>query len=83
MEFEYVDDDFRVGEAKVDEVLDWSDVEEGDVEEEFAAGDKTVTGEFQIGSQYHFHLETQTCIVKPEEDGLTVSSSTQVRHLAT
>ena len=50
---------------------------EGDVEEEFAAGDKTVTGEFQIGSQYHFHLETQTCIVKPEEDGFTVSSSTQ------
>ena len=50
---------------------------EGDVDQEFAAGDQTVTGEFQIGSQYHFHLETQTCIVKPEEDGFTVSSSTQ------
>ena len=29
------------------------------------------------GTQYHFHLETQTCIAKPEEDGMTVSSSTQ------
>ena len=36
-----------------------------------------VSGEFQIGSQYHFHLETQTCIVTPEEDGVSVISTTQ------
>ena len=24
-----------------------------------------VSGEFEIGSQYHFHLETQSVIVRP------------------
>jgi len=28
-----------------------------------------VQGEFEIGSQYHFHMETQSCIVKPTENG--------------
>jgi xanthine dehydrogenase molybdopterin-binding subunit B len=37
-----------------------------------------VEGEFEIGSQYHFHLEPQTCIVRPIEDGqYQVLSSTQ------
>ena len=30
---------------------------------------KTISGEFEIGAQHHFHLETQTCIVRPLEDG--------------
>ena len=50
---------------------------DGDEETELAAAANTVTGEFQIGSQYHFHLETQTCVVTPEEDGVRVVSSTQ------
>ena len=27
-----------------------------------------VSGEFEIGSQYHFHMETQSVIVRPVED---------------
>ena len=50
---------------------------EGDVEAELSAGKESVKGEFEIGSQYHFHLETQTCIVTPEEDGVRVTSTTQ------
>lgn len=39
---------------------------------------KTITGEFEIGSQYHFHLETQTCLVRPIEEGqFEVNCSTQ------
>jgi len=37
-----------------------------------------VSGEFEIGSQYHFHMETHSCICKPNEDGgLDVTSATQ------
>ena len=50
---------------------------DGDVEEEFSAGAEVVTGEVQFGSQYHFHIETQTCVVTPEEDGVRVISTTQ------
>ena len=32
---------------------------------------KTVQGEFEIGSQYHFHLEPHSCLVRP----LVTSSS--------
>ena len=29
----------------------------------------TVSGEFEVGSQYHFHMETQRCLVRPREEG--------------
>ena len=32
-------------------------------------GPYNVTGELEIGSQYHFHMETQSCVVSPDEDG--------------
>ena len=39
---------------------------EGDVEKELKGSAKTVSGEFGIGSQYPFHLETQICISVPK-----------------
>ncbi|KAJ8719469.1 hypothetical protein PYW08_011644 [Mythimna loreyi] len=36
-----------------------------------------VSGEMRIGEQYHYHMETQTCVATPTEDGLEVLSSTQ------
>ncbi|CAG7825616.1 unnamed protein product [Allacma fusca] len=38
---------------------------------------KTISGEFRNGSQYHFHMETQTCICIPREDSMDVHCSTQ------
>ncbi|XP_072940393.1 xanthine dehydrogenase-like [Epargyreus clarus] len=36
-----------------------------------------IRGELELNSQYHYHMETQTCVVKPTEDGIDVYSSTQ------
>ena len=36
-----------------------------------------ISGHLEIGGQYHFHMETQTCIAIPTEDGLDIFSSTQ------
>ncbi|XP_037075287.1 LOW QUALITY PROTEIN: indole-3-acetaldehyde oxidase-like [Pollicipes pollicipes] len=50
----------------------------GDAEEAIAAAPRQVSGEFQIGGQYHFYMETQTVRVVPcEDDQLTVYCSTQ------
>lgn len=38
---------------------------------------KKVTGTFDIGSQYHYTMETQTTVCLPAEDGIDVYSSTQ------
>ena len=42
----------------------------GDVEATFSGCDHVLEGEFFMGGQEHFYLETQACIVRPSgEDG--------------
>ncbi|XP_039446739.1 uncharacterized protein LOC120426101 [Culex pipiens pallens] len=41
------------------------------------SGTKIVKGRLELAGQYHYHMETQTCICVPLEDGLDVYSSTQ------
>ncbi|XP_055607410.1 uncharacterized protein LOC129755104 [Uranotaenia lowii] len=38
---------------------------------------KQVKGRFEIGNQYHYTMEAQTCVCVPIEDGMDVYSSTQ------
>ncbi|XP_055537408.1 xanthine dehydrogenase/oxidase-like [Wyeomyia smithii] len=40
-------------------------------------GDLNIKGHFEIGGQYHYYMETQTCVCIPIEDGMDVYSSTQ------
>ena len=39
-----------------------------------------VSGEFEVGSQYHFHMEPQSVIVRPVED-LQVLTFEGTKHL--
>ncbi|XP_037049555.1 xanthine dehydrogenase-like [Bradysia coprophila] len=41
---------------------------------------KKVAGTFDIGTQYHYTMEPQTCVCIPAEDGIEVISSTQWVH---
>eukprot|EP01099_Mayorella_cantabrigiensis_P001300 TRINITY_DN1561_c0_g1_i1.p1 TRINITY_DN1561_c0_g1~~TRINITY_DN1561_c0_g1_i1.p1 ORF type:complete len:805 (-),score=201.37 TRINITY_DN1561_c0_g1_i1:192-2579(-) len=55
-----------------------SPVETGNITIGFAGSDYVVEGSTSVGSQYHFHLETHTCSVIPEDDGtMTIYSATQ------
>ncbi|XP_058831229.1 uncharacterized protein LOC131689891 [Topomyia yanbarensis] len=38
---------------------------------------RIIKGRFEISGQYHFTMETQTCVCVPIEDGMDVYSSTQ------
>ena len=52
-------------------------MEYGDVVGALNTADHVVQGRFKMGSQYHFHMETQTCIVTPVEDGFDLEVTSQ------
>ena len=52
-------------------------LEYGDAEGAISGADHVIQGRFRMGSQYHFHMETQTCIVTPVEDGFDVDIASQ------
>ena len=43
----------------------------------FAKSAQIVEGEWNRGSQYHFHMECQACTVIPFEDTYNVTATTQ------
>ncbi|XP_055605925.1 aldehyde oxidase 3-like [Uranotaenia lowii] len=43
-------------------------------------GSKTIKGNFVLSGQYHYTMETQTCVCIPTEDGMDVYSSSQSLH---
>lgn len=50
----------------------------GTVAKEFGVGaTQKVKGHFDVGLQYHYTMEPQTCVCVPIEDGMDVYSSTQ------
>ena len=51
--------------------------EYGDVDGEMEACDRQISGQFRMGSQYHYHMETHVVQVTPLEDGFDVTVPTQ------
>lgn len=50
----------------------------GKVAKEFGVGGThSVKGRYEVGLQYHYTMEPQTCVVVPIEDGMDVYSATQ------
>ena len=53
-------------------------IDTGDTEAAFSGSAHIIEGEFQIGGQEHFYLETQVSLARPGEDGdMEVISATQ------
>ncbi|GAB0096226.1 xanthine dehydrogenase [Sergentomyia squamirostris] len=49
----------------------------GEQNSEQVEGQHTISGNFTLGPQYHFHTENQTCICSPSTQGIDVYASTQ------
>ncbi|XP_065883616.1 xanthine dehydrogenase-like isoform X2 [Dysidea avara] len=49
----------------------------GDAKGAISNSAHTISGNISCGTQYHFHMETQTSLCIPEDDSYTVYSSTQ------
>jgi xanthine dehydrogenase/oxidase len=48
-----------------------------DSEHQTLNGQYEIKGRFEIGAQYHYTMETQTCVCVPNDEGMDVYSSTQ------
>ncbi|KAK3730646.1 hypothetical protein RRG08_060314 [Elysia crispata] len=50
----------------------------GDAKKAIAGAPHQITGQIKCGEQYHFHMETQSCLCAPTDDGgMEVLASTQ------
>ena len=47
------------------------------IKEGWASSETIVEGEFEVGAQYHFYMETLTAACAPTEDGMDVYCTTQ------
>ncbi|RUS82188.1 hypothetical protein EGW08_010070, partial [Elysia chlorotica] len=54
----------------------------GNPDDAWKSVDKIVEGTVEMGSQYHFYLETQVCLAVPSEDGIDMYVATQSSDLA-
>ncbi len=52
----------------------WS---KGDADGAIAAAPRRLSGRIEMGGQEHFYLEGQAAVAQPQEDGVTIHSSTQ------
>eukprot|EP00756_Hemistasia_phaeocysticola_P009876 Hpha_TRINITY_DN14965_c1_g1::TRINITY_DN14965_c1_g1_i1::g.144018::m.144018/K00106/XDH; xanthine dehydrogenase/oxidase len=50
----------------------------GDASGAFSTADKVTEFTFEMGHQYHYHMETQSMLARPTEDGISVHAATQV-----
>eukprot|EP00795_Rhopilema_esculentum_P002081 gene2081-17651_t len=57
------------------------DIKVGNTETAFAECDHVLEGEAKCGSQHHFYIEPQTCLVVPYDIGYKVYSATQCSKL--
>jgi len=53
----------------------------GDTEEAFKSCDHIIEGDFESGSQHHFYIEPQACLVVPNDVGFQIFSTTQCSRL--
>jgi xanthine dehydrogenase/oxidase len=49
----------------------------GKIIENNSSASHKISGRFKLGGQYHFSIETQSCVCVPIEDGMDVYSATQ------
>ncbi|XP_055348687.1 uncharacterized protein LOC129595644 [Paramacrobiotus metropolitanus] len=52
-------------------------VKAGDAEAAVKSAANQISGEFEIGTQAHFHMETMVAITYPTEDGVDIEAGTQ------
>ncbi|XP_055334051.1 uncharacterized protein LOC129585412 [Paramacrobiotus metropolitanus] len=49
----------------------------GDAASAIKSAPHQISGQMEIGAQFHFHMETQAAVCRPTEDGIDVEAATQ------